>query len=140
MTLQSLLIAALLFAGSIPAHAENLIWKCTSSADPDYANVSVYQKNQKTYLAIDEYFGDGDGYAHDLIEVMQVAADIADWATYVQVPGQYPKPPKGVEATNQSQGVVLRIPLANQGATSLVGLKGPSGNELNENFLECKKK
>ena len=82
---------------------------CSSSSDPDYANVSLYQDdNGKLFALIQEYYGDGDSYDEDVVEMVELSS--SDMQTFVQVPGKYPKSKLAPKAPKKTQSASLRIP------------------------------
>lgn len=129
----------LLLGISIPSFAARLEWDCESGSDPDKVDVQIYSEGKKTLMVLQEYFGDGDGYAEDLIEVRRLDDGNDSVLTYEQVENARPK--KGnilVKPSRESRSVVFRFaPLSKEYPTTIKGKAGPSGSDLFDEGLTC---
>jgi hypothetical protein len=115
------------------------IWDCGGESDPDHIDVSVHKEGEKYFMVLREYYGDGDSYAEDAVQVERIAPHLADFVTFVQVPNKYPRTKLAKKATKETEGAVLRIALFKGGDSNVIGRSGPSGNELMEPNLVCVK-
>ena len=137
---KSLLALMMILGTSTQALSAELLWDCDGTSDPDYVNVAVYKEDEKLYMVIQEFYGDGDSYDEDVVLVERIARHNVDFAIYAQVPGKYPRSKLAKKATKKTESAVLRIDLTKEnGDHSIAGLTSPSGNELSENHLVCKK-
>jgi hypothetical protein len=135
------LVFLFLMGVSISSFAARLEWDCESGSDPDKVDVQIYSEAKKTLMKLQEYFGDGDGYAEDLIEVRRLDDGNDSVLTYEQVENVQPK--KGnirVKPTRESRGVVFRFaPLSKDYSATIKGKSGPSGSDLWDEGLTCEK-
>ncbi len=135
------LVMLFLMGVSIPSFAAQLEWDCGSGSDPDKVDVQIFNEGKKTLMRLQEYYGDGDGYAEDLIEVQRLDDGNDSVLTYQQVENARPK--RGnirVRPTRESRNVVLRFaPLNKDYSATIKGKAGPSGSSLFDEGLTCEK-
>jgi len=120
------------------SHALDVVWDCPSVADPDRTDVKIYKEGRKYYAEINQYYGDGDGFDEDLIEVTPLNSGSADADTYAQVPASQPTNASLVRnPTRKTQGALIRVSHVKDVPSLIAGFSAPNGDDLVDDFLDC---
>ena len=137
--MKNLFLVLCLLGVSVPSFAAQLVWTCESSSDPDKVDIDIWNASGKYYAVLQEYYGDGDSYAEDLIEVRRVddgndaVVKFEEVGTKNRVKGIRVRKPTG-----NTEGAVLTFsPFSKSFTTTLKGKSGPSGNDLSDEGLDC---
>lgn len=124
----------IMFAGPLFAQeTKALVSRCAGVTDPDYVNVKIYQVGEKKVALIQQQFGDGDGYAEDLIEVKFNGLESDSSSVFLQVKDSYPDLPKISETpSKKTKEAMIIVPNFGEGSGKLDASKGPAGFEVSE--------
>lgn len=139
-----MMVFLMVFSANALAAGAKEVWDCEGTSDPDYMNARVYEVKGHHYARLTQYFGDGDGYALDIVEV-KIRGDENDGiVTYEQVENptvKIPRLPESPNATGKTKGLVLLMPY--EGGESTLTFKiapngdAPSSSDFSES-LDCR--